>query len=68
MNKYGYTLKENSDSTTEIIDVIDAPDIRCAYEIVLNNIEYLNSKQTNYIWKLAQIEHGDFSGINEEMH
>lgn len=68
MNNYCYTLKETSDQDTEIMDIISASNIQSAYEIVLNNIEQLNSKQSSYVWKLARIEHGDFSGVNEEKH
>ena len=68
MINYCYTLNETSDQDIEIMDIISAPNIQQAYEIVLNNIEQLNSKQSKYIWKLAQIEHGDFVGVNKTKH
>lgn len=67
MTKYAYTLKETSDSKVEIMDVIQAPDVKCAYELIQHNIEQLNNMQPAcYAWKLSSIEHGDFLGINDE--
>ena len=34
MTKYAYTLTETSDSKAEIMDVIQAPDVKCAYELI----------------------------------